>query len=432
LVLKGFYAKNEMSMNKINYKHIAMLSTHGYFDPIPTLGITDTGGQVVYVLELAKAMARKGIKVDIYTRWFDKSKPQIDSVPGCPDVRVIRIPCGDWEFVPKEFIYDLLPELSSNLIRFISKNNLSYDLFHGHYVDAGIVMLEVANYFDKPSYFTAHSLGAWKQDQMGGDPDEMEKTFNFRHRIAEEVRIFNAVNGQTMTSSVQLEKLNSLYNFTSDNIEIIPPGVDIYRFRMLRASEQRTTTALPDKYILNLSRIDSNKGHDLLLKAYGRIAHELENVDLVIGGGSPNPKPREVEVFSMMRKIIHEKNIEEKVHLIGYIGDDMMLPYYQNAMVFVLPSIFEPFGMTTQEAMACGCPVIASKFGGIRIAITHGKDGLLVDPGNEEEFAEAMKRLLKDEMLRRRIGKAGSVLIRNEYSWEAIADRFLDFYLKYK
>lgn len=419
-------------MNLPAFKHIAMLSTHGYFDPVPTLGITDTGGQVVYVLELSKAFARKGIKVDIYTRWFDQSKPQIDPVPGFPDVRVVRIPCGNWEFVPKEFIYELLPELSSNMIRFISKNNLNYDLFHGHYVDAGIVMLDVANFFEKPAYFTAHSLGAWKRDQMGGDADEMEKKFNFKHRVLEEMRIFNAVKGQTMTSSVQLEKLNTLYNYTSGNIEIIPPGVDIYRYRMLRASEQVTQTSLPEKYILNLSRIDSNKGHDLLLKAFARIVHELDDVHLVIGGGSPNPKQRELEIFGMMRRIIAENRMEDKVHIVGYIADEMMLPFYQNAMLFVLPSIFEPFGMTTQEAMACGCPVIASKFGGIRNAITHERNGLLIDPQNEQEFADAMKMLVNDEVLRKRIGKAGSVLIRNEYSWEAIADKFLDFYLKYK
>jgi mannosylfructose-phosphate synthase len=414
------------------YRHIAMLSTHGYFDPVPTLGITDTGGQVVYVLELSKAFTRKGIKVDIFTRWFDKSKPQIDPVPGFPDVRVIRIPCGEWEFVPKELIYELLPELSRNMIRFISKNNLNYDLFHSHYVDAGIVMLEVANFFEKPCYFTAHSLGAWKRDQMGGNADEMEIKFNFKHRIAEELRIFNNVKGQTMTSSVQLEKLNALYNFTAENIEIIPPGVDIYRYRMLRASENMIQTNLPEKYILNLSRIDSNKGHDLLLRAYARIVNDIPDVHLVIGGGSPNPKARELEIFDTMKKIIKDNRIEEKVHIVGYISDEMMLPFYQNAMLFVLPSIFEPFGMTTQEAMACGCPVIASKFGGIKNAISHGKNGLLIDPQNETEFADAMKMLIQDEILRKRIGKSGSVLIRNEYSWEAIADKFLEFYLKFK
>ena len=419
-------------MNRTSYKNLAMLSIHGYFDPVPTLGITDTGGQVVYVLELSKALARMGIKVDIFTRWFDQNKPQIDPVPGFPEVRIIRIPCGNWEFVPKEFIYDLLPELALNMIRFISKNNISYDLFHGHYVDAGIVMLEVAKFFEKPAYFTAHSLGAWKRDQMGGNKDEMEKMFNFRHRIAEEIRIFKSVNGQTMTSSVQLEKLNTLYDYHAENIEIIPPGVDIFRFRMQRASEQKVETNLPEKYILNLSRIDSNKGHDLLLKSFGSIAHQLNDVHLVIGGGSPNPKPREIEIFDMMRKIIDEKKIKDKVHMVGYISDDLMLPYYQNAMLFILPSIFEPFGMTTQEAMACGCPVIASKFGGIRNAITHGKNGLLIDPSDEKEFGFAIKSLLDDEILRRRIGKAGSVLIRNEYSWEAIADRFLEFYIKFK
>ena len=85
-------------MSNWNYNSIALLSTHGYFDPVPVLGRTDTGGQVVYVLEMAKAMARHGIKVDIFTRWFEKEKLQADPVPGHPKVRVVRIPAGDWEF----------------------------------------------------------------------------------------------------------------------------------------------------------------------------------------------------------------------------------------------------------------------------------------------------------------------------------------------
>ena len=167
-----------------NFKHIAMLSTHGYFDPVPKLGQTDTGGQVVYVLELAKALSQIGIKVDIYTRWFDKSQEQVDPVPNNPDVRIIRIPAGPWKFIPKEFIYDVLPELSENMTAFIRSNQIYYDLFHGHYVDAGIVALDVARALDKPLFFTAHSLGAWKRDQMGGDADEMEKKFNFKSNTA--------------------------------------------------------------------------------------------------------------------------------------------------------------------------------------------------------------------------------------------------------
>jgi mannosylfructose-phosphate synthase len=422
---------NKPKMRNWQIKNIAMLSTHGYFDPVPQLGRTDTGGQVVYVLELAKAMARKGIKVDIYTRWFEKEKLQVDPVPDYPDVRVIRIPAGKWKFRPKEFIYELLPELAANLIKYIRENNLHYDLYHSHYVDAGIVMLDIAKILNKPSYFTAHSLGAWKRDQMGGDEHEMEKKFNFRHRISEEQRIFRSVNGQTLTSDVQYEKLRELYQFDADNIEIIPPGVDIERFHLPTPEELSKPSNLPDKYIYCMSRIDSNKGHDMLLRAFAIMKDEVPEVELVIGGGSPNPKPREVEVFDMMHDIVAEENMEHRVEFIGYVPDRMMTQYYQQAKLFVLPSQFEPFGMTSQEALACGTPVVASKFGGIRNAITNGVNGLLIDPTNAGEFAGAMLRILNDETYRGKIGHAGNQMIVKEYSWEAIADKFLDFYEKY-
>jgi mannosylfructose-phosphate synthase len=418
-------------MSKRIFKNIAMLSTHGYFDPIPQLGRTDTGGQVVYVIEMAKALARQGIKVDIYTRWFERRKQQIDPIPGYPDVRVIRIPAGKWEFVPKEFIYDLLPELTSNMIDFIQRNNLVYDLYHGHYVDAGIVTLDVARVFEKPAFFTAHSLGAWKQDQMGGDHAEMERKFNFRHRNAEELRIFKEVNGQTLTSTVQHEKLVELYNFDAPNIAIIPPGVDIDRFKIPTVADLKAPSPLPDRYIYCLSRIDSNKGHDFLLRAFSLVKDIVDDVILVIGGGSPNPKPREKEVFAMMDTIIAEEKMEDRVMFAGYVPDDKMVTYYQQAEMFVLPSVFEPFGMTSQESMACGVPVVASKFGGIRNVIVHEKNGMLVDPSNAREFAGAMVKILKDSELRMHIGMAGSDTIRSEFSWNAIAGKFLDFYSKF-
>ena len=417
-------------MNK-KFSRIAMLSTHGYFDPIPQLGRTDTGGQVVYVLELAKAISKLGIKVDIYTRWFDKTLKQIDPVPGYPDVNVIRIHSGPWEFIPKEYIYEVLPELIENMKLFIEENNFEYDLYHGHYVDAGIVTIAVAKAFDKPAYFTAHSLGAWKRDQMGGDPDEMEKKFNFNHRIAEEIRIFKAVNAQTVTSVLQLEKLEKLYDFYADNIVDIPPGVDIHTYHLPSEEDKKKKTDLPEKYIFCISRIDTNKGHDFLLKAFDFVRKEIKDVDLVIGGGSPKPKQREIGLYDKMRKIINEKGMEDRVRLIGYVPDELMPTYYQQSEMFVLPSLFEPFGMTTQEAMSCGRPVVASKFGGIRNVIINGENGILVDPSKPHEFAEAILKLIKNKELSEKIGMQAYKTCQEEFSWEAIADRFLNFYLEF-
>ncbi|MFO8101490.1 MAG: glycosyltransferase [Dehalococcoidia bacterium] len=413
------------------FSRIAMLSTHGYFDPVPQLGRTDTGGQVTYVMELGKALTTHGVKVDIYTRWFEQTKQQIDPVPDCPDMRVIRIPAGPWEFIPKEFIYDVLPDLAENMADFIGENDLSYDLYHGHYVDAGIVALDVARAMNKPAFFTPHSLGAWKRDQMGGNPQEMEKQFNFTRRIAEEMRIFKSVNAQTLTTQLQYEKLKELYDFDADNIVVIEPGTDIHTFHPLAPGEKETEISLPPKYIFCISRIDSNKGHDMLLRAFDITRKEVPDVDLVIGGGSPHPKQRELDIKAGMQGIVDECGMAERVHIIGYVPDELMAPYYRQAQLFALPSLFEPFGMTTTEAMACGTPVVASRFGGIRTVINSGENGILVDPTDAEEFAAAMIELLKDREKAERIGEAGAQTVRDHLSWEAIARRHLEFYERF-
>lgn len=419
-------------MNNEQIKKIAMVNPQGYFDPVPILGRTDTGGQVVYVLELAKALSILGYEVDIFTRWFDKEKQQVETVPEFPKVRVVRIECGPWEFIPKEELYNHLPIMSENLINFANENNIQYDIFHGHYIDGGIVAHDVAHVFRKPSYFTPHSLGAWKKDQMGGDPVDMEIKYNFRLRIYAELRIFSVVNGLSVTTQLQLEKMRELYNYDPLHVEVIPPGVNMRIYKPLEEGEEPVKTKLPEKYVFCISRIDANKGHGLLLKAFDIVCKQIDDVDLVIGGGSPNPKQREIDIINNMHKIVDQCGMNDRVHIIGYVPDKLMKPYYQQAQLFVLPSLFEPFGMTTLEAMACGTPIIASKFGGIRNVVTHGEDGLLINPQDPEEFANAIIRLIKDRHLANRIGHKGYIAIKENYDWIQIARRFMDFYNKYK
>jgi mannosylfructose-phosphate synthase len=97
----------------------------------------------------------------------------------------------------------------------------------------------------------------------------------------------------------------------------------------------------------------------------------------------------------------------------------------------VLPSKYEPFGMTTLEAMSCGTPVVATKFGGIRNNLKNEYDALMVDPTDEREFGTAMTRLLTDEALSRKLVANGLVTIRDRFSWEAIAATTLKFYERY-
>lgn len=412
--------------------NVCMLSTHGYFDPVPQLGRTDTGGQVLYVLQLAKALAKRGIGVDIYTRWFDRSKRQIEHVPGHRDVRVIRIPSGPWEFIPKEMIYDILPELAERMISFIRENNLHYDLFHGHYVDAGIVMLDVARECSKPTFFTAHSLGAWKKLKTGGDPAEMERVFNFSRRIAEELRVFRSVRAQTVTSKEEGEKIEELYHFRPTRSEFIPPGVDVELFRPLGEGEkEERAVTLPEKYIFMVGRVSRAKGHDLLLRAFSSLPEEFGDVHLVIAGWSEVPDSEERDVLSTVKRFVEENRLDDKVHIMGQIPHDDLPLYFRQAELFTLPARYEPFGMTALEAMACGAPAVISRFSGIQENVSSGEDCLLVDPSKTDEYAEAMKSLLRNRTLAQRLGKRGCETVRKEFSWEAIAEKHIAFYDKF-
>ena len=417
-----------MPPKDMNIKRISILSTHGYFDAEPQLGRTDTGGQVVYVLELSKALTKKGIEVDIYTRWFDKSKEMIESVPLFQNLRIIRIPGGPWKFIPKEELYDFLPELADNMIDFIRENKLEYDLFHGHYVDAGVVAVLVSRAIDRPVYFTAHSLGAWKRQLMNGFSKKMEEKYQFEKRIEEELKVFQAVNGQTATTNAQLQIMETLYDFQSKNATIIPPGVDIEAFHPGKPSEN---LVMPKNYIFCLSRIDENKGHELLLKAFDIVRRNLPTIHLVIGGGSTKPKPREKQLLNKIEEIIDERGMSDRVHLVGYVPDEKIKSFYQQARIFVLPSTFEPFGMTALEAIACGTPAIVSKFAGVSEFLRDHTDSIIIDPTDSEKFAGDILEILKDRKLAEQIELEGLKTVRESFSWDAIAEKHLLFYEKF-
>src|SRR5688572_24704853 len=92
---------------------IAMISTHGYVAARPPLGAADTGGQVVYVLELSKKLAQLGYEVDIWTRQFE-DQPELE--PVAEQVRIIRVPCGGPEFISKEYLSQKLPQWGENAL----------------------------------------------------------------------------------------------------------------------------------------------------------------------------------------------------------------------------------------------------------------------------------------------------------------------------
>jgi mannosylfructose-phosphate synthase len=404
-----------------------MLSVHGYFDPEPILGATDTGGQVTYVLELSKHLAEMGMKVDIYTRRFG-DRTEVDAVNA--DVRVIRIPCGGNEFIRKEDLFPHLDEMTSNVLAYIEREDLDYQLLHSHYWDAGYVAMNLSDRLGIPFIHTAHSLGAWKREQMGGDPQEMEKIFKFEERVHWENKIFRSAVAQTVTTIDGEDTYKRLYDFESPDLVVIPPGVDTRRFRPLAKGERDKALDVPDNFVFALSRIDSNKGLDYLIRAFA-VVQAGSDAQLVIGGGSKNPKAHETEVKRQLTDLVDDLELGDRVTFTGYVPDELLDPYYRQARVFVLPSKYEPFGMTVLEAMACGTAVVATALGGIRHVLANEEDSLLVDPSQAEELGNAILRVLNEPGLARKLSQNGLRLIEEKFSWESIARQTRSFYGSY-
>jgi glycosyltransferase involved in cell wall biosynthesis len=190
-------------------------------------------------------------------------------------------------------------------------------------------------------------------------------------------------------------------------------------------------------YLLFVGRITRQKGVLHLVRALRRVTPELR---AVLCAGAPDTEEIGREMEAAARKLQEERPgvhwIREMVPVPDLVG------LYSGAALFVCPSIYEPFGIINIEAMAAGCPVVASKVGGIPEAVADGETGLLVpfeslgaptfEPRDPERFAAdlagAINRLFADEAGRRRMGEAGRRRVEEHFSWPQIARETLALY----
>lgn len=398
-------------------KRVCMLSVHGYLQAKPLLGQTDTGGQIVYVLELSKHLGKLGLNVDVYTIKFE-DYPTFERVSR--DVRIVRIPCGGQEFIPKEMLFECLDEFVSNTLKFFEKENLSYDVIHSHYWDSGYVALRLSEILGMNFYHTSHSLGALKRKRLGALGGGR---YRFELRISKEREIFEKAKFIIASTPQEVEDYEDYYKISKSKLKVIPPGVDTAKFNPKTFENLK----LPKNVIFSLSRIDPRKGLDFLIRAFFEVSKKID-CHLIIGGGSQNPRDVETLELERLKNLIGKFGLERKVEFTGYIPDELVPAYYRGSRVFVVPSPYEPFGLTILEAMASKTPVVATEFGGPRFIVSNEKDGFLVDPQNTKEFSKVILRLIEDDHLHRRISERAFEKVRKKYQWSAVAKRHLELY----
>ncbi len=408
---------------------IALVSTHGYVAAHPPLGAADTGGQVVYVLELAKKLAQLGHKVDIYTRRFE-DQPEIDVVDD--DVRVIRIPCGGRDFIPKEYLHRHLNEWNEKALRYIRREGLSYLFINSHYWDAGVAGQRLSEALNIPHIHTPHSLGLWKKRQMETDyperADKFELEFNFKERIQHELIVYRSCQLVIATTPIQLDMLIEDYGLGRNRVHMIPPGYDDNRFYPVSESSRqmiRNRLGFSGKTVLALGRLATNKGYDLLIDGFSVLAERVPEARLRLALGGENMDPQETDILQKLKDQVAALGLSDRVEFSSFIPDEDLPDYYRAADLFVLSSRYEPFGMTAVEAMASGTPTVVTIHGGLFRAVSYGRHALFADPFDREDLGITMMKPFKHPRLYGRLSRMGAHKARSLFTWTGIAQQLV-------
>jgi len=390
---------------------VAMMSVHGC--PLARFGSKEAGGMQVYIRELSRAMGRRSMVVDVYTRLTDPRLPEV--VEFGENVRVIHVKAGEVGPMDKNEVFDRLPEFICNVRHFADDHGLKYQYVHSHYWLSGWVGSLLSRRWNVPHTVTFHTLARVKNRALLG-PSETE------HRAEIETKVIAGADAIVVSSEHERHALLGLYGARRDRIHVIPPGIDLGLFRPVDRGQAKAELGLEGRdVVLAVGRMDPVKGFDLLLRA-AALLPQLDGVQLVLIGGAEGDREHE-----RLRSLASNLGLDGRVAFLGAVPQQQLPLYYCAASIVVVPSHYESFGFVAAEALACGTPVIASKVGGLPTIVRDGENGLLVPWRRPEAFAERIAWLLADhEMLGRLTSGARASVER--LSWASAAERTIRLY----
>ena len=396
---------------------IGLISEHA--SPLAILGGVDSGGQNVYVGQLAKHLAALGYEVDVFTRRDAPDLPEV--VDWAPGARVIHVPAGPASFVRKEDILPYMDAFTLGILRFARQEGLRYDLYHANFWMSGLVALNLKEVEGTPFAVTFHALGRVRRLHQGQADEFPDERFEVEDRVVAGADCIVAECPQDR------KDLLDLYRADPDRIVVVPAGFDPGEFWPVDKVDARHVVGLPtdERIVLQLGRMVRRKGVANVIRAFARLANDngrRESLRLVVvGGESDEPDPKATPEIGRLLAIAQEEGVADRVLFVGRRGRDLLPYYYGASDVFVTTPWYEPFGMTPLEAMACARPVIGSEVGGIKSTVRDGETGYLVPPRDPQALAERLEILLDSPELREKMGRRALQRATELYTWERVA-----------
>lgn len=402
-------------------RKIAFISEHA--SPLASLGGVDSGGQNVYVAELAKHLASAGHHVDIFTRWEDPKLPKV--IEWENNIRVIHVKAGPVSPVSKEELLPFMRAFKDDMIKFITIEKINYNLIHANFFMSGLVAMWLKETLNIPFVITFHALGYVRQIYQGKSDKFPPERIQIEKQIVQ--------NADAVIAECPQDKMDLIeyYNTPVEKITIIPCGFSAKEFYPINREIACTLLGLQtdEKILLQLGRMVPRKGVDNVVRALGRLKDSGVPYRLVVvGGETDDPDPMACPEIARLQRIAKEEGVENKVTFVGRKNREILKYYYCAADVFISTPWYEPFGITPLESMACGTPVIGSNVGGIKYSVLDGKTGFLVPPNDPDSLASKVHLLISDPALLQQMKKASKQRVKENFTWQKVASLVADLY----
>mgnify|MGYP001221287014 CR=1 FL=1 len=416
-------------------KRVATVSVHT--SPLDQPGTGDAGGMNVYIVEVARRLAARGIEVDIFTRATSRALPPVTEL--APGVLVRNVVAGPFEELEKTALLRHMCGFTSGVLRAeASYEPGHYDLVHTHYwlsAQAG----QVAKWrWGVPLVHSMHTMAKVKNLALA-DGDTPEP----RERVAGEEEAVAASDRLVANTADEARELIDLYGADPARVATVSPGVDLSLFTPESALLSHGSSRLPggagtarhrlglppDAYVLLfVGRIQPLKAPDVLLRAAARMLADDPSlrgrlVVAVVGGPSGSARCRP----EGLRSLAAELGIADVVRFEPPVPQARLAEWYRAADVTVVPSHSESFGLVAVESQACGTPVVAAAVGGLRTAVRDGESGVLVRGHDPADYAAVLRRLHAEPGRRARLARH-AVRHARGFGWDATVDRLLEVY----
>lgn len=383
-------------------RRVALVSEHA--SPLAVLGGVDAGGQNVHVAALAQHLARRGHRVEVFTRRDDPALPPRARL--CPGVTVVHVDAGPATEIPKDELLPYMGAFGDELLKAWTAS--PPDIVHAHFWMSGLASFEAGRQLGLPGVQTFHALGVVKRRHQGA------KDTSPPARDSIETLLLREVDHTIATCSDEVFELARLGG-DRDRITVVPCGVDLDQFCPEGPAEERPRNR---HRLVVVSRMVERKGIGNVITAMA----DLPGVELIVAGGPSRSSLASDPEARRFADLVRAHGVGDRVDLRGGIARDAVAPLMRSADVVVCAPWYEPFGIVPLEAMACGRPVVATAVGGLIDTVVDGVTGVHVPPRRPDRLAGAIQELLDDPERRRAMGQAGARRARERYGWGRVAD----------